>query len=156
MAVLRAVGDFSRPLEPLEVDEVVAGVADALLALDSTLASRRSIPGGVSAAVKRARELLDAAGTAPITSRELEAVTGLSRFNAMRQFRRAYGTTPHRYHLMRRLERSREMLHDPVAQLAEIAIAVGFADQAHFTRQFGKAFGFTPGLWRTLIKRGGR
>jgi len=50
---------------------------------------------------------------------------------------------------MRRLERAREMMCDARTPLAEIAVAAGFADQAHFTRQFPKAFGFTPGLWRT-------
>jgi AraC-like DNA-binding protein len=149
-AVLRALGDFRRPLEPLEVNDVVAGLAEALLALDGAVASRSSASGGVSAAVGRAREILDEAGPALITSRDLEAVTGLNRFSLTRQFQRAYGTSPHRYHLMRRLETSRAMLRDPDSRLAEIAAAVGFADQAHFTRQFTMAFGFTPGLWRTL------
>jgi len=54
---------------------------------------------------------------------------------------------------MRRLERAREMMCDARAPLAEIAVAAGFADQAHFTRQFRKAFGFTPGLWRTLATK---
>jgi AraC-like DNA-binding protein len=153
-AVLRALGDFSRPLEPLEVNDVVAGLAEALLALDGTLAFRRSTRSGASAAVGCAREMLDEAGPALITSHDLEAVTGLNRFNLTRQFRRAYGTSPYRYHLMRRLETSREMLRAPDARLAEIATAVGFADQAHFTRQFTMAFGLTPGLWKTLSCKG--
>jgi AraC-like DNA-binding protein len=150
LVVRRAIDDFSRPLEPLEADDVVVGLADALLALDHTLVSSRAMPSGVSAAVRRARDLLDEARSASVTSRDLEVATGLSRFDLMRHFRRAFGTSPHRYLLMRRLERSREMMRNPHVRLAEIAVTAGFADQAHFTREFRKAFGFTPGLWRSL------
>jgi transcriptional regulator GlxA family with amidase domain len=35
--------------------------------------------------------------------------------------------------------------------LAEIAWAAGFADQAHLTRHFQRAFGQSPGQWRQQI-----
>src|SRR5215475_10534136 len=152
-AVLGAVEDFSRPLAPLELDEAVLDVAEALLALDRDVASKRGRPSGVPTVVRRARELLDEVGAGSITSRDLEFATGLSRFELARHFRCAFGTTPHRYLLMRRLECAREMVCNPRMRLAEIATATGFADQAHFTRQFRKAFGFTPGLWRTLATK---
>ena len=152
-AVLGAVEDFSRPLAPLEADEAVLDVAEALLALDRDVASKRGRPSGVPTVVRRARELLDEAGAGSKTSHDLEVATGLSRFDITRHFRRAFGTSPHRYLLMRRLERAREMMCDPRMRLAEIAATAGFADQAHFTRQFRKAFGFTPGLWRTLATK---
>jgi AraC-like DNA-binding protein len=149
-AVLRAVDDVSRPLQPLEADEAVADVAEALLALDRTAAAGRMASSGVPAAIRRARDLLEEAGAEPVSAHDLEVATGLSRFDLIRHFRRAFGTSPHRYLVMRRLERARDMMRDPSAPLADIAAATGFADQAHLTRQFGKAFGFTPGLWRSL------
>ena len=152
-AVLGAIEDFGRPLASLEADEVVLDVAEALLDLDSDVASKRWTPSGVPTVVRRARELLDEAGAVSKTSHDLEVATGLSRFDLARHFRRAYGTSPHRYLLMRRLERAREMMRDARTPLVEIAVAAGFADQAHFTRQFRKAFGFTPGLWRTLATK---
>ncbi|RVA47310.1 AraC family transcriptional regulator, partial [Mesorhizobium sp. M7A.F.Ca.CA.004.11.1.1] len=36
--------------------------------------------------------------------------------------------------------------------LAQIAVEAGFSDQSHFTRQFKKAFGMTPGRWSSLIQ----
>lgn len=149
-AVLRAVEDFRRPLEALEADDVVLGIAEALLALDDSAVSKSQRATGVTAAIRRARVLLDGAGPARVTSRSLEDETGLTRFEVARQFRRAFGTSPYRYHLMRRLEWSRERLRDPGARLADIAVDAGFADQAHFTRQFRRTFGFAPGLWRSL------
>src|SRR5215510_7809379 len=63
-AVLGAVEDLSRPLAPLEADEAVLDVAEGLMALDRTVTSGRRTPGGVPAALWRARALLDDAGAA--------------------------------------------------------------------------------------------
>jgi AraC-like DNA-binding protein len=38
--------------------------------------------------------------------------------------------------------------------LTEIALAAGFADQAHLTRHFQRAFGQTPGHWRQQTAKG--
>jgi AraC-like DNA-binding protein len=84
-----------------------------------------------------------------VRSVELEAVTGLSRYELARQFRTAYGTSPYRYSLMRRLDFARHRLRDGMP-LVELALVAGFADQAHFTRMFRSAFGVTPGRFARL------
>jgi AraC family transcriptional regulator len=56
------------------------------------------------------------------------------------------GLAPHRYLLMRRLERARRLLDTPDAVLSDVALRTGFADQAHFTRLFKREFGVTPGI----------
>lgn len=51
----------------------------------------------------------------------------------------------------RRLEAARQALADPAwagADLAQVALAHGFADHSHFTRSFRAAFGETPSRWR--------
>jgi AraC-like DNA-binding protein len=100
-------------------------------------------------AVERARQFLDAERTRAVHSRELEAITGLTRYDLARQFRIVLGTSPYRYLLMRRLELAREQMHRGRA-LADVALEAGFADQAHFTRVFRAAFGLTPGRYRAL------
>ena len=57
-----------------------------------------------------------------------------------------YGTSPHRYALLRRLDFARSQLRDGMP-LAELALSAGFADQAHFTRMFKSAYGMTPGRY---------
>ena len=94
-------------------------------------------------------EDLDAERTRVVHSTELEAITGLTRYDLCRQFRIALGTTPHRYLLMRRLEFAREQIHRE-RPLVEVALDAGFADQAHFTRAFRSAFGLTPARYRAL------
>jgi len=55
------------------------------------------------------------------------------------------GRAPHQYLLALRLERARRLLENTEASLSDIAQRAGFADQAHFTRLFKRAFGTTPG-----------
>ena len=141
---------FEGPLDLLAVDDLVTSLAQGLLDADG------SAPlSGVSrrvdvAAVARARAFLDAEKTRVVRAAELEAITGLTRYDLARQFRVALGTSPHRYLLMRRLEFARAELQGE-RPLAEIACDTGFADQAHFTRAFRSALGLTPGRYRTLL-----
>jgi AraC-like DNA-binding protein len=103
-------------------------------------------------ALERARQLLDAERTRVVRSTELEAVTGLTRYDLARQFRLVFGTSPYRYLLMRRLDLAREEIHRG-RPLADVAVEAGFADQAHLTRMFRDAFGLTPARYRALRVR---
>ena len=85
-----------------------------------------------------------------VRSVELEAVTGLTRYDLARQFRTAFGTSPYRYSLMRRLDRAREQLRRGGSP-ADVALAVGFADQPHLSRMFKAAFGLTPARYQALV-----
>jgi len=139
---------FAAPLDGLAVDALVTAVAGGLLEVAGT---PEAIHRRVDArAVERARQFLDAECTRVVRSSELEAVTGLTRYDLARQFRLALGTSPHRYLLMRRLDFARARLRES-EELATVAADAGFADQAHFTRAFRAAFGMTPGRYRALL-----
>src|SRR5262249_22364846 len=101
-------------------------------------------------AVERGRDFLQNQ-LAIVKSSEVEAVTGLDRYQFARQFRAVYATSPYRYSVMRRLEMARRWLRDG-RPLAETALEVGFADQAHLTRTFKAAFGMTPGRYVKLSR----
>lgn len=149
-ALARAVRRvFASPLDELAADDVVQQIAEGLLAGEGTASVALRLD---AAALERARHLLDAGRTRVVRSSELEATTGLSRFELARQFRLAFGTSPHRYLLMRRLAAAREAMHRG-RPLAEVADEVGFADQAHFTRVFKAASGLTPARYRALRAR---
>ena len=139
---------FARAPEPLELDALVLALAEGLLrssAAGSTgaLRCRVDLP-----AVARGRDYLHSR-LAIVQSSEIEAVTGLDRYQFARQFRAVYGTSPYRYSVMRRLDAARGWLHDE-RPLAETAVKAGFADQAHFTRTFKAAYGMTPGRYTKL------
>lgn len=65
-----------------------------------------------------------------------------------RTFRRQFGCSPGEFLRHCRLQRALECLHDARRPLAEIACASGFADQAHFTHAFRRAYGITPAAYR--------
>ncbi len=101
-------------------------------------------------AMRAIREQLIAATEQGIRISQLERDHGLDRFSICRQFRRAYGVSPHRFVTMRRLDRAKHHLRVGTS-LADTAAAVGFADQSHLTRHFRNAFGITPGRWRSCV-----
>jgi len=143
---------FQSTREPLAIDGLVLLLAEGLVDADPSC-GRASVARSLDrAALERARQFLDAERTRVVHSSELEAVTGLSRYELARQFRALCGTSPYRYLLMRRLHHARKQLAGPHA-LAEIALDAGFADQAHFTRMFKAAFGLTPASYRALRGR---
>lgn len=139
---------FAGPLDGLAADALVVALAEGLL---EGAGAPEAVHRRVDArAVEHARQFLDAQCTRVVRSRELEAITGLTRYDLARQFRLALGTSPHRYLLMRRLDFARARLRES-EPLATVAADAGFADQAHFTRAFRAAFGMTPGQYRALL-----
>lgn len=142
--------DFPRPLEPLAVDAAVGRMAE-LLARRSDGSSRLQHPGPARSAVARARDFLIAESKRTVGSDELEKVSGLDRFTLARHFRMAFGTSPHRFLVGRRLMRAQSMIAEGFA-LSEAAAASGFADQSHLTRHFAARFGVTPGRWAALSR----
>lgn len=146
-AILAALDESDAPLEDLAFDAIMTALADALAADDR--ACRAPPDAACERAMRLARECLDAAG--PVSSAALERITGLSRFTLTRHFEKSLGTSPHRYAIMRRLERAKRFVAAGLS-LAEAAAMAGFADQAHMTRQFRRAYGLSPGRWRALAR----
>jgi AraC-like DNA-binding protein len=147
-ALQPALADLTRPLEPLEHDQVILDIAEALRALDRS-ASAMPTPPAATAAVERARQFLHDHCGETVTSDVLERASGLDRFALARQFRTCLGTSPYRYLTMRRLDRARSAIRAG-QPLGDAAAFAGFADQSHMNRQFKRAFGLTPGRWKAL------
>lgn len=100
-------------------------------------------------AVRRARSLLSDTADGQVSLRDLEGATGLSRWQLTRQFRTAFGVSPYRFQVFRRLDRVRTQISRGTS-LADAAAMTGFADQAHMSRHFKRAFGISPGQWQQL------
>jgi len=79
---------------------------------------------------------------------ELALLCGMSRGHLIRAFRNTTGVPPHRWLIMRRVERAKELLELGDMPIVEIALECGFADQSHLTRVFTGAIGISPGAWR--------
>jgi AraC family transcriptional regulator len=79
---------------------------------------------------------------------DLANVVALSRSHFARAFKRSLGFSPMEYVVVRRVERAKAMISGTREPLAEVALACGFADQAHLNRRFRDIVGISPGRWR--------
>ncbi|QTT88687.1 AraC family transcriptional regulator [Pseudomonas chlororaphis] len=95
----------------------------------------------------KARDYLHTHAQQDISLDELGAVCGVDRFRLTRAFKAAYGLPPHAYLVQLRLAKARRLLARG-EQPAEVAMALGFADQSHMGRWFVRAYGLTPAAYR--------
>ena len=89
----------------------------------------------------RVRAFIDSNLHRPIYIRHLSAVAQRSPAHFCRKFKLAVGESPHAYVVRRRLERACHLMVTSASSLSEIALSVGFSDQAHLCRLFRAAFG---------------
>jgi AraC-like DNA-binding protein len=105
--------------------------------------------GGLAAwQILRVRAYIDSNLHRAIHIRDLSAVARRSPAHFARKFKLAVGESPHAYVVRRRLEKACHLMMTSAASLSEIALNVGFADQAHLGRRFRQAFGLSPANWR--------
>jgi len=91
-----------------------------------------------------------------IGMQELAGLAGMSASYFSRAFKNSTGLSPHQWLILARCERAKFLLLETVDSLADIALELGFYDQAHFTRLFTQHVGVSPGSWRrtTLAQAG--
>jgi AraC-like DNA-binding protein len=135
----------ARASQQLACEEALAQACGLMLRDHSTAAPPRGDDTDADLSLVCQR-LADAPCEAP-TLDELAALAGVGKFQLLRRFKKAYGTTPHDWLLQQRAERARGLIRQG-AGLSEAAAGAGFADQSHMTRVFMRRFGFTPGAWR--------
>ena len=96
----------------------------------------------------RAKDLMDRRYAEPLDVATLAGAARLSQAHFSREFARAFGVTPHRYLLTRRLERAAALLRNTDHSVAEICFTVGLKSVGSFTTSFGRAFGHSPTAYR--------
>ena len=97
-------------------------------------------------------DAIDASVSAPPSIDELAAIAGINSAHLLRTFRKYHGATIANYVRQRRMERARAEVAADKRPLSVIALDAGFADQSHFTREFRKAFGETPGQYARSLR----
>jgi AraC-like DNA-binding protein len=84
----------------------------------------------------------------------LASLTHRSTTSFKREFRRLFGTSPHRWLVEQRLLRARTMLHSTSSTVSEIAHHCGFANPSHFIKLFREHYGTTPRELRRQAQKG--
>jgi AraC-like DNA-binding protein len=99
----------------------------------------------------RAKDLADARYFEPLGVDDLARAAGLSRAHFSREFRRAFGESPHSYLLTRRLERAAALLRTTDRSVADICLSVGLQSIGSFTTSFTRHFGKSPTAYRAAF-----
>jgi AraC family transcriptional regulator len=136
------------PAQTLLVESLSAALLVHLLRRYSPgTAPSESSSEAATAAVRRAIDYLESHKHGQVTLMELASASGLSRFHLIRVFKRQVGVSPMQYLEGLRVERAKDLIRQAEITLAQIADAVGFSDQSHFTRRFKRHIGCTPGAF---------
>jgi AraC-like DNA-binding protein len=99
----------------------------------------------------RAKDLADARFFESLDVDDMAAAAGLSRAHFSREFRRAFGESPHAYLLTRRLERAASMLRYTDRSVADICFSVGLSSVGSFTSSFTRTYGVSPTAYRATF-----
>lgn len=79
---------------------------------------------------------------------DLANTVSMSRYHFCRLFKQSVGTSPYQYILQQRIAKAKQLLRHQDFSLVDIALASGFANQSHFSRNFRRQVGVTPSAYR--------
>jgi AraC-like DNA-binding protein len=96
----------------------------------------------------RAKDLADARYFESLDVGDMAAAAGLSRAHFSREFRKAFGESPHHYLLTRRLERAAALLRNTDRSVADVCVSVGLQSVGSFTTTFNRTYGISPTAYR--------
>jgi AraC-like DNA-binding protein len=96
----------------------------------------------------RAKDLADARYHEPLDVSDLARAAHLSQAHFSREFRKAFGESPHQYLLTRRLERAAALLRNTDRSVADICLSVGLRSVGSFTTSFRRAYALSPTEYR--------
>lgn len=125
-----------------------------LLALATGLTTRPLTTDDTLAAAARDAIISDVPQAASLCS--LADLLEVSPFRLSRAFSRRTGVSLTRYRNRVRVGRAMERLGGGETALADLAVELGFADQAHLTRTVREHVGHTPAALRRLLAGDGR
>lgn len=129
-------------------DGLLMRLLDELLQRTSSLRRREGLGREEHLAIRRAREYLAQHYSETVSLEELSRVANLSPYHLHRVFTRETGLSPHAFQTQVRLSRAKTLLNQG-KPLRTVAAETGFADQSHFTREFKRFVGLTPGAYRS-------
>ncbi len=98
--------------------------------------------------LRRARDLMDREYARPLDVSALARAALMSPAHFSRQFRAAYGETPHAYLMTRRIERAKALLRLGELSVTDVCLAVGFSSLGSFSARFTELTGESPTAYR--------
>jgi AraC family transcriptional regulator len=145
--------DARRVLTEMSVDDSLTPLAiDSLVLTMMTGAARLRFVGGHARPMPlwlaRAQEMLHAHFRDRIQLTTIADVVGVQPSHLAHTFRRHFRTTVGAYVRALRLDWALDQVERTTVSLAEVALAAGYSDQSHFTRECRRMRGVSPGEFR--------
>ena len=133
----------------LECESRLLGLMHAVLTHMSDTPPLEEKLGDEHRAIALVKEVLHAHVEEIVRLEDLASLTNLSTFHVIRVFKRDVGLSPHEYQTNLRLTRAKGLLARG-EKIMDVALDVGYSDQAHFTRTFKRYTKTTPGRFQRL------
>lgn len=108
----------------------------------------RRLEHDVLVAMRRVRDRMDRDYAQPLDLEALARTVHRSSGTLSRQFRIAYGETPYRYLMTRRIERAMVLLRRGDLSVTEVGLAVGWQSLGTFSTRFAEIVGVPPSTYR--------
>jgi AraC-like DNA-binding protein len=124
-----------------------AGKIIGVIGFSRSVEKLRFAPAGIKR-MSKVMTLLHEHHAEPLSSAQLAKTAGLSVSQFERVFHKAFGVSPRQYLLRVRVENACRLLAGTDESIANVALAVGFYDHAHFTKSFGMQMGVNPSTYR--------
>lgn len=93
---------------------------------------------------------VDARADCRMAVAEMAEAVGLSESWFANVFKQTTGKTPLQWQMAKRIDIAQKLLLDSDLSVADIAVRLGFSDQAHLTKAFRQITSETPAAWRRL------
>ena len=107
-------------------------------------ASKKITQQEISKRLLIAKEIVDSGFEEKLDLDQLAAHAGMSTYHFCRSFKAAFGVSPYKYILTRRLQEAERLLACQTYSVTEVAEKCGFTDIYTFSKAFKKQFGFAP------------
>jgi AraC-like DNA-binding protein len=101
--------------------------------------------------LRRARDLIDRDFVRPLDVATIARAAHASPAHFTRQYREAFGESPHQHLLTRRVERAKALLRAGELSVTEVCLAVGFTSLGSFSARFREIVGVTPSDYRARV-----
>lgn len=94
------------------------------------------------------RDRIDREFAQPLDVEALARAEHMSAGHLSRQFKAAYGESPHSYLMTRRIERAMALLRQGTTSVTDACFAVGFSSLGTFSTRFSELVGVSPSEYR--------
>ena len=149
----------ARLLSDVDIERCHRGVAailgkglfnteETLQHVEAALTRRHTLSHPAQQLIRKAMAYIHTRYAEPLSREEIADHIGISADYLTDCFRQELGITPITYIRRYRIRQACELLRNSDQSITQVALAVGFADGAHFTRTFTREVGVTPRAYR--------